>query len=209
MLKRKIRSLAVAGAVIMSAAGLAGLAAAGASAAPVAAARTGHLSVPAGVSQTGYFEIRNGWGNLCLNGVSRQPVRQLPCNNGPNQLWHRGYPLIPGDPGEAFGSYGLVNRDNQCLAVQGGSTHAGALIYAWPCPGGVPDQPDQYWAPLPLGAGDSLTFLNHKSGLYLSVDGCNDQSGALINQWGRVASAGAVGDIITCQRWQWPPAVTF
>jgi hypothetical protein len=137
-------------------------------------------------------EFHNAWYDLCLqpegNG-SRVPVQQEPCQNTPYQNWH-----IGGSIGGEW--YQIVNGENECLSVAGGSTSNGALIYAWPCLG--PSDTNQYWLDTWAGVGYSEQYINYASRLYLSVDGCNDSPGAYIDQWGYVPLPGGY-----CQLWNW------
>jgi hypothetical protein len=138
-----------------------------------------------------YF--KNAWDNLCIvpNGHGDVAVRQVPCANTPVDQWWSNPPADPGNYVEIRNS----EYTSQCLGVAGNSAGEGALVFMWNCNG----LPNQYWEPVNCdGVGVACQYLNLNSGLYLSVDGCNDNSGDNINQWGWVPLPGGY-----CQWWNW------
>jgi hypothetical protein len=144
-------------------------------------------------AQTPYStQFRDAWDNLCLvpTGTSDAPVEQTGCVSSSLEEWYA--------MGTEFYGFQIHNaaEPNQCLGVAGGSMSEGAQVVMWKCD----KSPNQNWDDMYScgGVGSACQFENLGSGLYLSVDGCNDNPGASINIWGPVPLPGGY-----CQWWNW------
>jgi hypothetical protein len=156
----------------------------------------GHAGLPETKAAAASFvtnAIYNAWDKLCLQPEDESievPVLQEPCQESGFDEW-----VLEDVQPAGYGE--IVNQgNNECLAVAGYSTSNGALIYDWPCNGTA----SQQWGPVAgsCGAvGYSCRYQN-SDGLELSVDGCNDDPGDYINQWGYVPLPGGY-----CQLWNW------
>jgi hypothetical protein len=187
MISRLARRMRIPAAIaaLTLAAGLLGTAAGPASAAPSphhagklahgSPARTAHSRAGI-VSGSMIFNYHSG---LCL-GISGdkndQPAVQWNCNGHADQEWHIGafYP-------DGSGFFQLVNGNNSCLGVAGGSTNEGARVVGWSCYG--PTHPDQYWSPLPYYCDGDEPLQNLGSDYVLGVAGNSTQWGAPVVQW--------------------------
>jgi hypothetical protein len=139
-------------------------------------ARPSRTSSTAGRPDVGGFVIFNyrldSSGNpLCLgtNGTSNGSAAVLvKCGGSKDETWHWG--------GDNDTWAQLENNNNQCLAVQGGSTKEGARVVGWKCLSGSKHK-DQYWYTNPkytCSEGSYYTFqpfFNEKSGYVLGVVG--------------------------------------
>jgi hypothetical protein len=116
--------------------------------------------------------IGNWHSGRCL-GISTNGLAGIwNCTTNPDQTWHWGGSLDP----EVTWFRQLINGNNQCLGVQGGSTAVGARVVAWACDG----KPNQYWGP------DSVTgeaVLKNLNDGYLGVGGVRVSNGAPVVQW--------------------------
>jgi hypothetical protein len=99
---------------------------------------------------------------------------QWTCNNSANQTWRRG-----AEYGNS-GYYQVVNGDNQCLGIRGGSTAAGAQVVGWNC---LPGHWDQYWSVPGLTCNGSYPIVNLKSAEVADVSGNSKSNGADVIEW--------------------------
>jgi hypothetical protein len=160
-----------------------------------AATRPGHAGEPVPISAgaaraaaltpaaTTAFSLNNFNDlNMCLGitgGETDVPAVLWTCNGSADQTWHWG---------SEFSStriyFQLVNGDNNCLGVQGGSTANDARIVGWHC---LTGHPDQYWAPIAFctdAAGIQYdAYQNLGSGLVIGVSGNSTARGAAIVQF--------------------------
>ncbi len=102
------------------------------------------------------------------------------CDTGPGDtLWHVGSE----NPTHA-GYYQIINANNQCLGVYGGSTAQGADIVSWTCLG--PTHPDQYWkAGKRCGSAQvdqRYLFQDLESGYVMGVAGNGTDRGDVLRQ---------------------------
>ena len=115
--------------------------------------------------------------HLCLGiagGRANARAVQWNCNNSANQAWHWG-----AEYGNS-GYYQLVNGDNQCLGIRGGSTAVGAQVVGWNC---LPGHRDQYWYTPGLTCNGYYPIANLKSGQVVGVSGNSRSNGANVIQW--------------------------
>jgi len=173
MLKRRVRNLAVAAITIVFATMLTALSTAGAS-----ATTTADHADPFYLNYNSQAAGRT----LCLGisgGDDDAPAVQWTCNGHPDQIWHLG--LEWGN--SAY--YQLINNDDQCLGVAGGSIAQGARVVGWTCSTGAPNQ---YWS-----AGSASCGLYHPyynlgtvldgTDLVLGVSGNSLEAGASVVIW--------------------------
>jgi Ricin-type beta-trefoil lectin domain-like len=157
------------------------------------------LALPASSASasTYSFQFHNAWMDQCLvpAGPSDATVYQESCfasNPSANYQWFIG---DSDGSGVEIVNYGY---SDQCLGVAGGSVSEGAQVVMWTC---QQDVANQYWIPVDCGGvGVSCMYRNLGSGLYLSIDGCNNDYADTINQWGFVSLPGGY-----CQLWNWAP----
>jgi hypothetical protein len=119
--------------------------------------------------------------DLCLGitgGEDDAPAVLWPCNGSKNQTWHWSGETI----NNSFDQQ-LVNGNNECLGIAGGSSQNGAEVVGWSC---LTGHPDQYWFPdldaMICGA-NFEPFYNYNSGDVLGVAGNSTTAGASIIQW--------------------------
>ncbi len=114
----------------------------------------------------------------CIGIAAGQPYAgDWTCAYSADQGWEWG--AYTGTPG-SHGYRVLVNGDDKCLGVAGGSTANGARVTAWTCNGAA----NEYWAI--LGAPTSYVsnwYVNYGSGLVIGVAGGSTANGAEIVQW--------------------------
>jgi hypothetical protein len=155
------------------------------------------LALPAtSASAQTVYEFANAWDNLCLTNGGNNDVYviQTTCSSSPDDEWFTGV-------GIEVGTVTIQNAHNndQCLGVAGNSKSEGALVMSWTC-NGSPTNLNQSWYEINCnGVGEACQFQNANSGLLLSIDGCNDDNGDYINQWGSVSLPGGF-----CQWWNFP-----
>jgi hypothetical protein len=162
-----------------------GMSALGLVAAPAGAATAQHASTPV-FRQTGHVShldgthLQNFHSLLCLGikgGGDNAPAIQWNCVTHRDQLWRTG--------GKTGGSYfQIINEDNECLGILGGSTREGARVYGWKCLG--TSHRDQYWqieSGTCGGVKGFLMFRNYKSGYVMGVLGNSRAAGAAVVQW--------------------------
>src|SRR5215469_12098266 len=177
-----VRSRLVAGASVVVMAG--GVLAGAADAAPGSARLLAH--VPAGATAN-TFELVNEHSHLCLGisgGLDNAPAVQFACNGHPDQQWRWG------SGNHSDGDYvQLINNDNECLGVAGGSTATDARVVGWQCLGS--NHTDQYWFAdstdaamdcYPLGGG-VMFLVNFHSDDAVGVLGNSTASDASVVQW--------------------------
>jgi hypothetical protein len=156
------------------------------------------LAVPASSASasTYSYQFHNAWMDECLVPAGNDAsVYQESCYTSNPPAYEQWF------IGDSYASgVEIVNNfyPDQCLGVAGGSASEGAQVVMWSCQQHVANQ---YWIPRNCGnVGVSCLYQNAGSGLYLSVDGCNDNWGDSINQWGYVPLPGGY-----CQHWNWAP----
>lgn len=110
------------------------------------------------------------------------------CEKTANQEWHWGQP-------NAYGWRPLINGDNECLAIAGGSQKEGARVYGWRCKGTT----DQYWS----YGGDLFLDFNPPAWA-LSVAGRSTSQGAAVIMWGDGEGPGVPSPD---QYWTIPPVL--
>lgn len=119
---------------------------------------------------------------LCLGisgGKDDAPAVQWTCNGHPDQIWHLGLEWLNSP------YYQLINNDNQCLGVAGGSTALGARVVGWTCQTGATNQ---YWAAGSSSCGVYHPYYNlgaalDNVGRVLGVSGNSLESGAAVVIW--------------------------
>ena len=117
---------------------------------------------------------------LCLGikgGNVSAPAVQWNCVNHGDQLWRTGKQIRDG-------YYQIINNDNRCMGVQGGSTREGAAVVGWKCLG--TSHPDQYWqieGGTCYGVSGYFMLKNYKSHYVVGVAGNSGRVGAAIVQW--------------------------
>jgi hypothetical protein len=182
LLARKLRLLASVS-VLGLAGGMLGMAAAAPASAATTASHGGRSSDAISNSTVTFYVVNfnslNVGEKLCLGisgGKDDAPAVQWDCNDSANQTWHWGDEL--GDTGY----YQLVNGDDQCLGVAGGSDTEGADVVGWTCLGS--GHPDQYWTLDDASEADNFyPIFNYHSGYVLGVAGNSYEVGASVVQW--------------------------
>jgi hypothetical protein len=161
----------------------------------LAAAPAGAATAPAGAAQhasaafsphTGKVEpldpthVYNFNSHLCLGikgGNVSAPAVQWNCINHGDQLWRTGKEIRDG-------YYQIINNDNRCLGVQGGSTREGVDVVGWKCLG--TSHPDQYWQ-IDQGSCNGVNgyymLKNYKSHYVVGVAANSRRAGAAVVQW--------------------------
>ena len=179
----RLRLLAIASILGLTALGLADAPAGAATAQP---ASTPSSALSSNALQFSPTHIRNFSSGLCLGtqgGLDNHPAVQWTCVNHADQLWRTG-----GSLNGIFGTaYQVINNNNpnQCLGVAGGSTTEGADVVGWNC--GGPSHPDQYWYIGSFFCTKSgttyYTFDNFKSNWVMGVAGGSTAVGAAVVQF--------------------------
>jgi hypothetical protein len=140
------------------------------------------LTAPAGAAAGDNIQNWNTQGAICLGitgGEKDASALVWTCNNHADQQWRQG---------KEYGSTGyhqLVNNDNQCLGVYGGSAAEGAHVVGWDC---LTGHKDQYWKwdTSRNCSYQSLTYNtldNLNSGDVLGVEANSSTSGAGVIIW--------------------------
>lgn len=135
-------------------------------------------AAPVFANGTANFINWNDQYNKCLGiagGASDADAVLWDCNGHPDQTWHIGQQNFDG-------YYQLINGDNQCLGVAGGSTTEGADIVGWTCNG----HPDQYWlinTNIDCGGGFNPILNFNAGGYVVAVAGNSTANGAHIVIW--------------------------
>jgi hypothetical protein len=116
---------------------------------------------------------------LCLGikGGNGTSAVQWNCINHGDQLWRTGKQIRDG-------YYQIINNDNRCLGVQGGSTREGAAVVGRKCLG--TSHPDQYWqieSGSCYGISGYFMLKNYKSHYVVGVLGNSGRVGAAVVQW--------------------------
>jgi hypothetical protein len=138
-----------------------------------------HSGDPALRASTNGFEIVNLHSNLCLGilgNTNNQPAVQWNCNGHADQQWHWGA-VNPEDPDY----YQLINDNNSCLGVAGGSPNQGAQAVGWTCLGSK--HYDQYWAVSYDEICGADVLINLNTHYVLGVAGDSITPGASVVQW--------------------------
>jgi hypothetical protein len=137
------------------------------------AATTGKV-VP-DIPRFGTFQIHNYHANGKCIGISNTWAGDWNCNSThPDQNWRWGQSNF-------FGYQQIINNDERCLGVDGGSTARGARIRDWSCNG----NDDQYWALIDTGVAGTSYIVNFKSGYVIGVLNASTANGAELVQWSR------------------------
>lgn len=183
-LTRRRRLPAAIAVVILAATSLATIAAAASAATrPHQVNKLAHVSLsPTQGSRVGTaqsFHIVNYHSRLCLGiagDKNDQVAVQWGCINHADQIWHWG-----SQNSSHPGFYQLVNGNNSCLGIAGGSRAEGARAVGWTCYGSA--HLDQYWAPLPYTCSGYVPLENLGSGYVMGVAGNSTAQGAPVVQW--------------------------
>jgi hypothetical protein len=146
----------------------------------VAAAASPAAASP--VPWPGYFTVKNTPTGYCLGIVNHSATNgtvanSTYCSGTSDQIWHWGYEL------GTTGYFQLVNSNNKCLGVSGGSLVKGTKLVTWDCLGS--GHTDQYWQECQLFTlpGSDLCFANYKSNQVIGVYEGSTAPGALVVQW--------------------------
>jgi hypothetical protein len=129
------------------------------------------------VSSSDPFNIKNSSGR-CIGIAPGQYYAGLwNCVSHPDQRWRTG---------ATIGAYTqLINGNNKCLGVAGGSGSEGARIVAWSCAG---DPSNQFWDLVTYPPTYTTGYLvNYHSRLVVGVAGGSTSNGAELVQWRELA----------------------